>query len=104
MKRYTRDNGEKLARYKEFYKEDIKQIIYFLINYIPMDKFIQYKLEITDKEKKLVEDYLSKMKEIVDKYDIDKELYNDIEERLFEKLSALKNLNQLNITKILKEM
>ncbi|MDR0771805.1 MAG: hypothetical protein LBF15_01800 [Candidatus Peribacteria bacterium] len=69
-----------------------------------MDKFKQYKLKITEKNKDLVNDYLQEIQNIVDKYDIDKELYDDIEERLFEKLSNAKTLDELSIKKILKEI
>ncbi|MDR2640713.1 MAG: hypothetical protein LBC61_05400 [Candidatus Peribacteria bacterium] len=69
-----------------------------------MDKFKQYKLKLTDKNKELVKTYLQKMQKIVEKYNIEKELYNDIEEMIFEKLSNQKNLDQLSITKILKEV
>jgi uncharacterized protein YpuA (DUF1002 family) len=69
-----------------------------------MDKYTQYKLKITDKNKELVKTYLQKMKKFVEKYNIEKELYNDIEEMVFEKLSNQKKLDQLSITKILKEV
>jgi hypothetical protein len=69
-----------------------------------MDKYTQYKLKITDKNKELVKTYLQKMKKFVEKYNIEKELYDDIEEMVFEKLSNQKKLDQLNITKILKEV
>ncbi|MDR1988581.1 MAG: hypothetical protein LBQ24_07910 [Candidatus Peribacteria bacterium] len=69
-----------------------------------MDKFGQYKLKLTDKNKELVRTYLQKMKKFVEKNNIELELYNDIEEMVFEKLSNQKKLDQLIITKILKEV
>ncbi|MDR1944573.1 MAG: hypothetical protein LBQ59_00340 [Candidatus Peribacteria bacterium] len=69
-----------------------------------MDKFTNYKLKITDKNKELVKAYLQKMKKFVEKYNIEKDLYNDIEDMVFEKLSNQKKLDQLSITKILKEV
>jgi predicted transcriptional regulator len=69
-----------------------------------MDKYTQYKLKITDKGKELVKIYLQKMKKFVEKYNIEKELYNDIEEMVFEKLSNQKKLDQFSITKVLKEV
>jgi hypothetical protein len=69
-----------------------------------MDKFTQYKLKITDKDKELVKTYLQKMKKFVEKHNIEKELYDDIEEMVFEKLSNQKKLDQLSITRVLKEV
>jgi hypothetical protein len=69
-----------------------------------MDKYTQYKLKITDKNKELVKIYLQKIKKFVEKYNIEKELYNDIEEMVFEKLSNQKKLDQLSITRVLKEV
>jgi hypothetical protein len=69
-----------------------------------MDKFQEYKLNIQDKEKKLVLEYLEKIKNFIDKNSIEKELYNDIEEMVFEKLSQEKELDQLKVMKILKEV
>lgn len=68
------------------------------------NKFSEYNLNLSWKNKDLVESYLQEMKEIVDKYDIEIDLYNDIESMVFEKLSNTKTLNQLSITKILKEV
>ncbi|MDD4151966.1 MAG: PspC domain-containing protein, partial [Candidatus Gracilibacteria bacterium] len=69
-----------------------------------MDKFEQYKLDLSEKDKKIVQDYLDKLNNLTKKYNIDKELYNDIEEMLFEKLQAEENLDQLKIIKIIKEV
>lgn len=69
-----------------------------------MDKFEQYKLNLEWKNKDLVLKYLQKIKNFVEKNSIEKELYNDIEEMVFEKLSTEDNLDQLKIIKILKEV
>jgi hypothetical protein len=69
-----------------------------------MDKFEQYKINILEKDKTVVLEYLEKIKKFVSENNIDKELYNDIEEMVFEKLSLEKNLDQLKIVKILKEV
>lgn len=69
-----------------------------------MDKFQKYKLNIWEKEKILVIEYLDKIKKIVLDNEIDKELYNDIEEMVFEKLSREKKIDQLKVRKIIKEI
>jgi hypothetical protein len=69
-----------------------------------MDKFKQYNMKITSKNEKLISDYLSKLKNTIEKYSIDKELYDDIEERLFEKLKNYENPDELSIKKVLKEI
>ncbi len=69
-----------------------------------MDKFKTYKLNIWEKEKKLVLQYLEKIKSFTDENGIDIELYNDIEEMVFEKLALEKDFDQLKITRILKEV
>ena len=68
-----------------------------------MDKFEQYKLNLDNKQKDLINDYLQKIKKFVNRNDIDQELYDDIEEMVFEKLSLVKDLDQLKIIKILIE-
>ncbi len=69
-----------------------------------MDKFIEYDLKLLDKQKELVLNYMKRVKEYVETYSLDIELYNDIEEMFFEKLSSLKQINELNIRKIIKEI
>lgn len=69
-----------------------------------MDKFTQYNINLSEKNKDLVKKYLQDIKKFVDKYNIEKELYTDIEEMVFEKLSNAKTLNQLAVTKIIKEV
>jgi hypothetical protein len=69
-----------------------------------MDKFQEYNLNIQDKEKKLVLEYLEKVKNFIEKNNIEKELYNDIEEMVFEKLSQEKELDQFKVLKILKQV
>jgi hypothetical protein len=69
-----------------------------------MNKFKHYKLNLSNKEQELVTKYLDKINHFVKKHDIDKELYEDIEEMVFEKLSKEKHLDQLKIIKILKEV
>lgn len=69
-----------------------------------MDKFKEYNLNLNKKNKDLIKNYLKEIKDFIEKKSIDEELYNDIEERVFDKLKEEKNLNQLNIVKILKEV
>lgn len=69
-----------------------------------MEKFEQYNLDLSKKEQELVTKYLDKVNHFVKKHDIDNELYQDIEEMVFEKLSKEKKLDQLKIIKILKEV
>lgn len=69
-----------------------------------MDKFKEYKLNIWEKEKKLIREYLEKIQNYIAENNIDTELYNDIEEMIFEKLSFETEFDQLKITKILKEV
>jgi hypothetical protein len=47
---------------------------------------------------------LKKIKNFIEKNNIDKELFNDIEEMVFEKLSLEKDLDQLKIRRVLKEV
>ncbi|MDD3145009.1 MAG: PspC domain-containing protein [Candidatus Gracilibacteria bacterium] len=69
-----------------------------------MDKFKKYKLSLNEKQKDLVNNYLEKIKKFVDKHEIETELYNDIEEMVFEKLSNENEFTDLKIIKILKEV
>lgn len=69
-----------------------------------MDKFKEYKLNIWEKEKKLIEEYLQKIQDYIAENSIDSELYHDIEEMIFEKLSFETEFDQLKIKKILKEV
>lgn len=69
-----------------------------------MSKFKEYKIDISDKNKKLIKDYLKKIKGFIDKNDLETDLYFDIEERVFEKLSNDWELNQLKIKQILNEI
>lgn len=69
-----------------------------------MDKFEKYKLKLSDKQKDLVNTYLKKIKKFVEKHSIENELYLDIEEMVFEKLSIEKKPNDLKIIRILKEV
>lgn len=69
-----------------------------------MDKFSTYKLEIDEKCKTLVMQYLQSIKDHVENNWLDEECYSDIEEMFFEKLSSLKQINELNIKKIIKEV
>jgi len=45
-----------------------------------MDKFKEYKLNIWEKEKKLIREYLEKIQNYIAENNIDSELYNDINE------------------------
>lgn len=69
-----------------------------------MDKFTIYNLEINEKNKILVMKYLQSIKNHVEKNWLDYECYEDIEEMFFEKLSSLKQINELNIKKIIQEV
>lgn len=69
-----------------------------------MDKFEQYKLNLTKRQKDLVNNYLTKVRKFTEKYEIEKELYQDIEEMVFEKLSLEKDVSDLRIIQILKEV
>lgn len=69
-----------------------------------MDKFASYELEIDEKNKVLVMEYLQSIKNHVEDNWLDQECYLDIEEMFFEKLSSLKQINELNIKKIISEV
>lgn len=69
-----------------------------------MEKFKEYNLKLDEKNISFIQEYLQRLKNIVDKYNIESELYNDIEDMIFEKLSNEKNLDQLKIKKILKDV
>lgn len=69
-----------------------------------MDKFEQYKINIWEKEKNLVLEYLEKIKKFISDNNIDKELFLDIEEMVFEKLALESDINELKIRKIIKEV
>lgn len=69
-----------------------------------MNKFKQYKLEISDKHELLVNNYLHDIKEYISKNNLDIDLYDDIEERVFEKLSDHKKLTDLVIKQILNDI
>ncbi len=69
-----------------------------------MDKFQQYGIKIEQKEKKLVLEYLENIKNYISHHKIDPELFHDIEEMVFEKLSISKTTDQLSVKKILKEV
>ena len=69
-----------------------------------MNKFNEYKLDLSEKNKKLVVKYLDDIKNFIKENNLEKDVYNDIEERVFEKLSASKELNQLQIKQILNEI
>lgn len=69
-----------------------------------MDKFEKFNLKISKKEKEIVLEYLEKVKKFTKENWIDEDLYNDIEEMVFEKLSLEKELNQLNVIRVAKEV
>lgn len=69
-----------------------------------MDKFEQYKLTLSKKQKDMVNGYLLKVKNFVVLHQIQMELYNDIEEMVFEKLSLEKDITDLRLTKMLQEV
>ncbi len=69
-----------------------------------MSKFEQYHLQLTEKQKNTVHAYLAKLKRFVTKYELDEDLYNDIEEMVLEKLSNETDLTDLKIAKILQDV
>lgn len=69
-----------------------------------MNKFVEYNLNLSDKQKDLINDYLEEILDFVEYNLLDKELYYDIEEMVFEKISSLKQINELNLRKIIKEV
>lgn len=69
-----------------------------------MNIFTQYHLEMKPHQQKIVEDYLQTIKTYVEEQGLDNECYEDIENRVGEKLSALKQINDLNINKVIQEV
>lgn len=67
-----------------------------------MNKF--EKLNITDKQKNIIEKYLTSLKNFVCDNNIDIEVYNDIEEMFFDKLTENKKLDDFIIKKSIKEV
>lgn len=67
-----------------------------------MDNFES--LKITERQQKIIKDYLDSLKKYVKKHHIEMEVYNDIEEMLYEKLSKAKYLDDLTIKKSIKEV
>lgn len=69
-----------------------------------MSKFTEYKLDITPKNEKLVNEYLKKTKAFIDDNSLEEDLYFDIEERVFEKLAEKEKLSELVIKQTLNEI
>lgn len=69
-----------------------------------MNKFEEYKLDLSKKDKKMINDYLENIKKFIKENNQEEEMYYDIEERVFEKLSTYKKLNQLKIKQTLNEI
>lgn len=69
-----------------------------------MNKFTEYKLDISAKDKKIVIEYLETTKEFIAKNSLEEDLYFDIEERVFEKLSSYDSLDQLKVKQSLNEI
>lgn len=69
-----------------------------------MNKFEQYKINIQEKEKSIILEYLEKIKKFISDNNIDTELFLDIEEMVFEKLSLEREINELKVRKIIKEV
>lgn len=69
-----------------------------------MDKFTKYNIKVNDKNKEIIHSYLERTKEFIDRNSLEWDLFFDIEERVFEKLASGKDLNQLQIKKILDEI
>lgn len=68
------------------------------------NKYDEYKISISEKNKKIVDDYLNKINNFITDNNLENDLYFDIEERVFEKLSAHKNITQLQTIQILNEI
>ncbi|MCH8518602.1 PspC domain-containing protein [Candidatus Gracilibacteria bacterium] len=64
----------------------------------------KYPVSLPKKEEELVGNYLKRIEIFIDQHHIDHELYSDIEEMVFEKLKNEEKINQINITRILKEV
>lgn len=69
-----------------------------------MNKFEEYEINVNTKDKKHITDYLKKINDFINERTLDTDLYFDIEERVFEKLSNEWNLDQLKIKQILNEI
>lgn len=69
-----------------------------------MEKFNKYNINISDKDKIIIKDYLNKVKSFVEKHNLEKELFNDIEEWVFEKLEEIHDVKNKDVMKIINEM
>lgn len=69
-----------------------------------MDKFDEYKVSTSDSNKALVNEYLNKVRDFINNNSLDSDLYFDIEERVFEKISSHKQLDQLKIKQALNDI
>lgn len=69
-----------------------------------MNKFEEYKIKISWDNKKIVSNYLENIKLYIENNSLDSDLYNDIEERVFEKMSGYKDISQLDVKQILNEI
>lgn len=69
-----------------------------------MNKFKKYKIDVSSKHKHLIENYLDEMKQHISDNNLDEELYEDIEQRVFEKLAIHKTLNDLLIKQVLQDI
>ncbi len=69
-----------------------------------MNKFEQYGLSLSEKHRKVIEEYLSRIQKFISKHNLDHELYIDIEEMVFEKVSSEKKITDIKIVQILQEV
>jgi hypothetical protein len=61
-------------------------------------------LNISPDARKIIEEYLEELNIFIKKHNLDKELYSDLEERLYEKLSEEKNITKIKVLKAIYEI
>lgn len=69
-----------------------------------MNKFEKYNLALSKKQEELILDYLDKIEKYVSENWIEKELYEDIEEMVFENILSDSDVTEFKIIKIIKEV
>ncbi len=69
-----------------------------------MTAFNDYNLQITPAQEKIIQEYLDEVLSYITRYNLDKDLYTDIEERLFEKLQSQDAVTNLNLQKAIHEI
>jgi uncharacterized membrane-anchored protein YjiN (DUF445 family) len=69
-----------------------------------MKNFEAYRITISEKDSEIIKKYLEKVSKYVEKHNLDKELYSDIEEGIFEKLEEISDVKNKDVMKIINEM